>query len=82
MDSAEQAALSQLFEEERKVRAARCEQLKEISIREQPRDEFEMTFKKNRHFEYHRVNTTFSCLLFPATVSPNGEYFQNLYFRS
>ena len=73
MDSAEQAALSQLSEDKKKIRVGKCQQLREIGMREEPADEYEMAFQKNRHFENYHVNTTFSCLLFPSAVSPEGK---------
>lgn len=73
MDSAEQAALSQLSEEKRTIRIGKCENIQEIGARVQPNNEHEMAFKKNRHFDYCYVNTSFSCLLFPSTVSSEGE---------
>ncbi|XP_065212040.1 voltage-dependent calcium channel subunit alpha-2/delta-3 isoform X2 [Planococcus citri] len=77
MDSAEQAALSQLSEDKKKIRVGKCQQLREIGIREEPTDECEMAFQKNRHFENYHVNTTFSCLLFPSAVSPEDSTVQN-----
>lgn len=73
MDSAEQASLSQLSEEKRNVRAAACHQLREIGPREQPSDEFEMAFQRNKHFDYLCVNTSFSCFMYPDRVSEEGK---------
>lgn len=68
MDAAEEVALSQASDEKR-IRVDGCDALKEIGPREQPSEHREMAFKKNRHFAFQRVNTSYGCLLYSTTTA-------------